>query len=232
MSTRSTASRRARKSVKDSIARVRRYAANRGQYNNNTQSAPKWLKGQLGTLRAKRTYIANGGSQYVSSNLSAQGLGLYFRLQDLSNYTEFTSLFDKYRIMWAKVTLVPKSQQPSQDVASSGAGTHKSATVVTAIDFDDVTAPTSLATVMEYDNCKVHTGDQRITRSFKPRVASAVYNGAFTGYAELQGDPWIDCGSAGVQYYGFKACMDTTFVSAEQSYDVYATLWIDFCNLN
>lgn len=211
----------ARKSIKDKTVSSRRYSNN----NNTPAASPRWLKGQLGTLRAKRTYIAQTG--WSSSNVAVVGTSLYFRLSNLPNYTEFTNLFDKYRIMKVRVTFIPKSQQAGTDVATARTGT-----VAVAIDYDSAVSPAALGTVMEYDNCKLYTGEKRITRTFKPRIATAVYNGAFTGYAEGMKDMWIDNASPDVQYYGLIAAMDVTPALASQQYDIYVDMWMDFCNLN
>lgn len=194
--------------------------------NNNTArnpQAPRALRGQLGTLRTTRVFQ---GTNLVSLS-SGPLYGAYnFQLSSLPNYTEFTNLFDKYRIKWVKVTFMPKFSE----VDMSNFATYKAAPLATVIDLDDSSNPTATTDLMQYDSYKVTRGNEVHVRSFKPRLAQAAYTGTFTGYTQAPADVWVDCGSPTVQYYGLKFYLDSTPTAGSQQYDVFVKMWIDFCN--
>lgn len=121
-----------------------------------------------------------------------QGYGLAFSLADLPNYTEFTSLFDQYRI----VQVVATFNQRNITILAPNV-------VYTAIDYDDNTALTGTA-IQQYDTCLV-INSARFRRVLRPRLAVAAYGGtAFTSYANMNAGQWIDANSPSVQYYGLK----------------------------
>jgi hypothetical protein len=119
-----------------------------------------------------------------------------FQLSDLPNYTEFTNLYDSYRIRAIEVHVCPDIQQT---VPGSLIGATQ---VWSAIDFDSA-ASTAILGLQQYDTCCMHDGLHEFVRRFEPRCALAAYGGAFTSYAEAPAGQWLDCASAGVQHYGF-----------------------------
>lgn len=123
-----------------------------------------------------------------------------FALTDLPDYTEFTALFDLYRLRKVVLTFRPAFNNATAGTAASAPITYN----YTVIDYDDANALASDGIAQEYQTCQVHTNYEKFTRVVYPRLASAVYSGAFTSFASTGNTQWLDAASPGVLYYGLK----------------------------
>lgn len=142
-------------------------------------------------------------------------------LSDLPNYTEFTSLFDQYKITGIKVKCYPRTDE----VVTAGSS---SSFLYYAIDYDDANAP-GATDLQQYQNCKTVRGDRPFYFYFVPRVANAVYSGsAFTSYGNTR--QWIDAASSGVPHYGWKLYWNPT--SFATGYDMVWTYYVKFRNVH
>jgi len=159
-----------------------------------------------------------GASALVSSVTVPTFTAQYLTLGLLANSTSYTAAFDQYRFMMVRAEFIPSLN--SQDVAGS-----KSGTLTTVLDYDDATAPSTIAATMEYETKESVAGDATFQRRFVPRTALAAYAGAFTSYANVERQ-WIDCNSPNVQQYGIKTSWSTT--SSVQTYDVVFSVWLQF----
>lgn len=119
-------------------------------------------------------------------------------LSDLPNYTEFTALYDQYRIDCVKVSVTPAFQRPLLGSGSSGFN----GIVYHFVDFDDDASPTTEDDFTQRSNVRTASGCQPFGVALEPRVALAAYSGAFTSYANAR--PWVDVASTGVRWYGWK----------------------------
>jgi len=138
-----------------------------------------------------------GGQVQGSTTLDQFG-AIYFSLSSLVNPTEFTALFDQYRIMYVEVAFIPISA-----VASI-------APLVSVIDYDDATVPTAVSDLWQYSTaCYTAAGHTHIRR-LHPRFDIAAYSGTFTSYALAPYGQWVDVASPGVQYYGVKWALSAT----------------------
>jgi len=117
-----------------------------------------------------------------------------FRLLLISsqNFSEFTNLFDQYRIVQVTVTFVPTSQVST------------SSPLVTFIDRDDASTLTAVTQCYEFPSCQISESGCLVERTFTPRPATAAYSGVFTSFTSASAKIWIDAASAGVLYYGLK----------------------------
>lgn len=120
-------------------------------------------------------------------------------LGSLPDYTEFTSLFDAYRIAQMTVTFFP---------TLSMSGTTTAPTLYTVIDYDDDTAFTAVAPMLEYPSLMQSVAGTVVERTFNPYAANAAYSGTFTGYARMPRSTWVDAASPDVRYYGLKWAVD------------------------
>jgi len=107
----------------------------------------------------------------------------------LPTNTDFTALYDEYRIVQATSIWNPFGGL--------------FAPTWTAIDYDDSTNPASINALRQYETLMVSPSGHRFERTYTPKVAVAAYSGAFTSFGNVQG-MWIDSASTGVQYYGLK----------------------------
>lgn len=167
----------------------------------------------------KRTLFVKAA--YASSAVTDTLFSRKFALSDLANYTEFTSLYDQYKIRAIKFSLIPRVTEAdtSQSVP----------TVSTCIDFDDNTAPSSIDDMVQYQNFKMTRGNKIHNRYWKPAVSSMAWNsGVGTAYT-VSKNLWIDVGSSGIPYFGIKGCIQQSAVA--QTFDLKVDYYMMFKNV-
>lgn len=147
-----------------------------------------------------------------------------FSLADLSGYTEFTNLFDQYRITKIAMAFIPQSN--AIPLSSSPGGL-----LTTAIDYDDNTALGNEGAILQYESAVSTPVYSSNRRTFRPRIAVAAYSGAFTSYANMDAKTWLDAASASVLYYGLKAIISQANPSSTVAqFDVVCTYTIQCRN--
>jgi hypothetical protein len=154
------------------------------------------------------------GSVLATSATLFAGNAVYFQLSAVVNYASFAAVFDQYRIDEVEVWLSGSLADP--------------ASFVTVIDYDDATAPTTEAALLNYQNAIVSTLNDGHYRRFRPHVAIAAYSGAFASFAN-EVAPWIDVVSPNVQHYGVK--LGTNPTAAISTVTMRARLWLSFRNV-
>lgn len=141
------------------------------------------------------------------------------RFNDITNYTEFTQLYDQYMITGVKwfIRLITNPDD------SNGTPPLITPTTIfpvlwSCVDYDDDSV-LSLSTMREKQGCKraIMRPNATITRYIKyPRASAEVYNsGTSTGYA-LAKPQWIDCNSPAVPHYGLKLVVDAELQTTQQ----------------
>jgi hypothetical protein len=141
----------------------------------------------------------------------------YVTLAAFDQDASFKALFDQYRIEMVEYTFVP---QTSEGYSGTNSGLF---TVV--IDYDDATALSSVASALDYPNQQTVRGLDPVKVVWKPKIAMAAYNGAFTGYANA-GNQWLDIASDTIQHYGVKTAWTVT--GAAYSYNIIARALLQF----
>lgn len=128
----------------------------------------------------------------------------------MPNRTEFTALFDQYKILSYTIELRPRFN--SRD-AAYGAGTVADIpTVYWVYDQDDATPPSSMSQLMEHPKVRSGRLDKPVYITVKyPTVTTLEYNGGIitNGYS-VKRSPWIDCNSYQVPHYGVKYAIQGT----------------------
>jgi len=165
-------------------------------------------------LKSERVYTferkSSVGSVTPSATLDVFG-ATNFTLSSLPDSSEFTTLFDQYRIVQVALTFFPLTTGPY------------ASPLITVIDYDDSTTPTSIVQLLEYPTSEMTQAGSLVTRTFNPRAATAVYSGAFTSFAQTMPGQWMDVASPSVQYYGLKWGMPaTTGGTTTPVYTIYA----------
>jgi hypothetical protein len=132
------------------------------------------------------------------------GFGFFFKLNDLPNHTDFTSLYDMYRIdlieaIWELTPLVP------------AALVTKTSNIMPVIlawsDQDDATPPTTLAAVnniARVERLELSEANPAIKRSFRPHVQLGAFGSGTNNAGAVQPAGFIDCGLDAVNHYGVK----------------------------
>lgn len=131
-------------------------------------------------------------------------LGAYtFKLSDLPNYTEFTSLYDQYKINKVQVTFIPKINGAMLNAGAQLPVIHS------MIDSSDATPPATLAEMMENEDVKSTRGNQLHKRYFTPKCQTKLYEGIGTdGYAVSRRNPFISTDDPAVPHYALKWCIE------------------------
>lgn len=171
---------------------------------------------------------------YTGISFSAGATNTYgkltFRLDDVPNYTEFTNLFDSFRIKRIKVMFIPTSNVSlSPDTAPNDVfkSTEYANRLFTVLDFNDDTVPTTIDELRQYDTCRMSPNNVIHKRYFQPKYNATVTAGSYQAKGQ-----WLQCDtSADVVHYGIK--YGITHQSLTQSNEVYkieAVFYMQFKN--
>lgn len=140
----------------------------------------------------------------------------------LPNYTEFTALYDQYRLDWIECNFIFTNNTSS--VNSPGTVLP---VMYLAKDYDD-TNVANYTDLQQYSTQTTwqlgmqHGSDGKKTIRIKPNVDVALYQGVTTGYA--RGKPMmIDTSSPSVPHYGIKIAYDPVFTPAAATNVGYLT---------
>lgn len=168
----------------------------------------------------------------TGSYVNCQGKGMEFKLNDLPNFTEFTTLFDAYRIRGVKLDFVPiyNSHEINEGPAASPFDRLGMPIMTYARDYDDSTAPATEDAILQYstNSCLVLSNKKSVYISH-PRVATTVYRPGITAaYAEAKKNLWLDCANPDVPHYGLKYYVPIENLSKILYVRVYATYFLEF----
>lgn len=178
---------------------------------------------------------------YTASNTSS-GLSVVpiqkafsFQLTDLPNYTEFTNLFDQYKINGVALRIIPKTSVQIQGGTSGTTAALGYGEVVTVIDYDTASAPGSKNELLEYGSVKVTKSNRVHTRFLRPKLLNTIWrNSLSSGYAAVPSQ-FIDEAYTDIPHYGIRWWADapasTGVADSSMSYDVYATYYITCKNV-
>lgn len=164
-------------------------------------------------------------SSYVQgSTLSTNAYGLIGQLTQVPGYTDFTALFDQYRIMAMKIRLSPRAN-------SAEVGTNQGLIKMwSAVDYDDNTPITNISDMLQRPYVKQTKSSQEHVRYFKPRVnvpTPGIVN-VIPGQSSTR--QWLDCDNPSIPHYGLKVLVDQ-LPSGAQSWDVSVTYYLAFKNV-
>jgi len=200
---------------------------NSGRPYSQDKSNIKSSKTQFGTFKTSRifdmTVITEGTSGAV---YGAQE----FMLSQLPNYTEYTALFDQYRIMKVEVDFFPLSIGVTNN-NSSNTIVNFASRLITAIDYDDSTAPSSTDALRQYSTAKVNLITDRFSRDFVPAISTMVYEGVSSTAYEPGFKKWLSTNDPNVPHYGLKWAVPATvgIANAYQS-AVSCKVFLEFKN--
>lgn len=128
-----------------------------------------------------------------SSSTTAEVIqNISFELTDLGNYSDYTNLFDQYRIKRATIMVMPRiSETITADVLSNPV-------MYSVPDFDG-SALTTLSSMLEYESCRIHDARKPFLMVIdQPRFLVT----AGTTDAGKLDTGWLDLSSPGIPHYG------------------------------
>jgi len=157
--------------------------------------------------------IQSASSTIISSTTVDVAGSIINALTSSADASSWAAVYDRYRIMSVVAKWVPfSSSQPGF--------------VHTVVDYDDANVPTSESYMLQYDTLETAPAGVNFERTWIPRVAVAVYNGALTAYGQPKPFFWIDAAGPSVQHYGLKYYIPAT--SAVSSWKVILTVHFQF----
>lgn len=139
-----------------------------------------------------------------------------FKLSDMPNSTEFTNLFDRYRILGVQVLFVPHWTNADNNPVSSMALVNPNFYTIT--DYTEDGVPTTLNQLFEDSSCKVTRGGRVHKRYLKPSVLTQQFESTIsTGYSPKWGQ-WITTDDPDVPHYCLKWCGDQLATGTTQNF--------------
>lgn len=190
---------------------VRRYRSRR-----NTRSRRRPYRSRRRTTRrltlyrrpssrpqSVHTFVRNKFDVGMSITEGTSGPAFSFALSDFPGYTEFTSLFDQYRMNYVMLTM-----HFIEGNVSDPAATYEFPTVYTCTDHDDST-PISLGTMAERERVsKWQVGDRTITtkKYFIPMYVTVdAIDLPLTQHGHIsRKSPWLDCANPDLKHGSMK----------------------------
>jgi hypothetical protein len=137
----------------------------------------------------------------ISKGAADQGYNQIYILSSLPGATEFTSLYDHYKIDKVEVTFV-------LDMADGALNTTTLyPRLIIAPDWNDSSAPIVEDDVLQYQQAAVFqfSGVNReFTFTVKPKVANTVFRTAVTSAYQIAPASWLDTAYSDVPHYGIK----------------------------
>lgn len=174
--------------------------------------------------RFKRTYYKEGA--FASDPSNDNTLTVAPALSLLPNYTDFTQLFDQYRIDKLRVTLYPRQNVTNGTFPSPTTDTVQSCQLFSVIDYDDGNPLSGLVSAMQYQNLKTTRGLKVHSRIWTPAVEIQTLNQGTASGTMVKFRPWLDAATPAVQHNAMKIIAQNTAGFAPITYDMKIEYWI------
>lgn len=186
-------------------------------------------KGRAGKVIQPVHYFTR--SQYATNAITVTAGTDYFgassfSLINLPDQTDFTSLYDQYKILKVKWTLLPKGN--SMDIGN-GVTVGQMGRVFTVLDYDDSSAPSSFNQMCQYQNMRKTSTAASHTRTIVPKYLREVSTGLGTT-ANEPATGWIDCTNNSVLHRGIKIGIQAP-PNGSNVYDLLLTYTLAFKNV-
>jgi len=128
-----------------------------------------------------------------------------FRLSDLPNATEFTALFDCYRIYKVETTFIPKYNVSDY---SSGGSAYGLPTLYIVSDENSTANPASINELCQYKNCVFKRFDQPVKYTVYPKVSLTTSGGTGQIVDNNMNNKWIRSAYPDVDHNGIMWGLD------------------------
>lgn len=149
-------------------------------------------------------------------------------LNSFPSYTDFTALFDEYRIVDCNVKIIPRYTD------NTSASNDNSMTILSWFtDHNEVsTAWNSVEGLwMEREDLKQTLFNKEVNIKFSPRPINPVFSTPSTSYASIQAPQWINGTDSTVPHYGLALRMyapNASIAFAQNMANVYVTCTFQF----
>jgi hypothetical protein len=144
-----------------------------------------------------------------------------FSLDQVTDYTSFTQLFDQYKITGVKVTFTPGWSSNNLGAAPMSASNDSFTPLEMAwvIDLDDSTS-TVFTDIQKVPRSHYHMfkGNEPVSFFIRPRALNQVYESSVsTGYGLNAPGEWLDCNDPTIPHYAVKYAFRTDSTSSTPS---------------
>ncbi len=135
-----------------------------------------------------------------------------FSLNNAQNYTNFTAIFDQYRINMVQITFRPVGATTTNipyDDTSSGTAGRTTPNYAVSIDRDDSTLSTySLIRSRQFST--IRGAGKSLTVKFRPNRLVNVFNGSASpdAYMVDNSKKFLDCANSTVPHFGIKMALE------------------------
>lgn len=162
----------------------------------------------------------------INGDVSRTAKGaLTFSLNDLPGLTDYTSLFDYYKISGVKLRITT-----FLDANSQAPGNSFFPKMYSCIDYDDANVPTDSDEMRQRTNCKIRwlAPNRSYSVFLRPKYLKNVYiSGVSSGY-EIGKQQWLDLSNTNIPHYGFKYVIENLFPDLGQCVQIEATYYLSF----
>lgn len=200
---------------------------------------PRIQRSKISNLRNdtyKFTRMCNLGDIGPGTNATGTGVltgAIAFKFDDMPNFNDFTSLFDRYRITHVQLSFYlaysPDSGVANTDVNNTGMATMSMHPILYLIkDYDDSNVPTSMDVIREHNKVAVFplSADKITKYNVKPAVNSIVYRSTTSSSYTPAWKQWIDMVTTDTPHYGVKYGVEN-FFGKYQYIRVRAKFWFE-----
>ena len=188
---------------------------------------------------ASNSVIAQLSAPYVLGGTTFQfaSYSLGFQLASLPGYTDFTQLFDEYKVVKLEYLFMPRYTSATYGDGTTLTGTNidQAGDIITAIDQDGAFSNGSMVSMLQYGNCKFHQGGKMFKVVYKPAAFTSLQTNPTLGTTANVGkltNQWIALtGGNSVDFYGLNFAINAIGYNCPQAgvvYDVYTRATIDF----
>ena len=193
------------------------YKRSRSTYKSSSKKMMPYKKkrkftksGDVSSVSSSKTKITlikrhvDGFTQTVNNLTGLQG-AITFRLSNVPGVTDFTNLYDEYKICGVKVRFIPRTNMANTSLLAGDVPPYN-ARFLSAVDFNDNSPPTNADEIRQYENCKVTPLLVEHERYIDKPL--------FLNTTGQNVNDWISTGSATTLHYGMKYFVEPTNTSA------------------
>lgn len=210
--------------------RTRHYRPTRGVSNPIVRFSTNRYMMARNIKNVEYPYILTAQGNTIVQGAGATNNAYGFRLTDIPNIAEYTSLYDQYKFMKVQFIMMPLNQQPADLLGPTGTNGDL---LMGVVDKDDATALTGPNDYFEYSSVKYQQAysGRKIMWSFVPHAKSLAVSAAGSDYVLIPQNAWKDCSGSDINHYGLKirvpAYSDATHF---QQWFVIVKYWVVFRN--
>lgn len=170
-------------------------------------------------------------------NATANTYGVtYFDLVTVPGYSEFTAMYDFFKINAVVVRYIPASNVTFTTSTAAAEQTAHYSRFISVLDYNDRTVPTSVDNLRQYANCKVTPNNVTHRRYLHPKpifvVDEDASSGSSVGIGQLR-SPWISTASNNTEFYGIKWAIEHSTLSQDiPLYKIEVKLYMSFKGRN